>query len=221
LTQQVLLSNYESAQSISAEYNLSDVRALQQDETAKYERLNIGVQGGWITVAEARQEIGLPVNDSQEVYLIPNSVMTVPANMQMPEPVAENNPPEPEETPEIITEDIEENVEKSYKRFEEKVIEKIGNQFCVIAEDTGKNMGCYPTLELAEARLEQISSFSENPKEMIASDVFTTEEEAEARAEEIGCEGTHTMNQDGEKVYMPCSTHDRYNELTESSYAKD
>ena len=221
LTQQVLLSNYESAQSISAEYNLSDVRALQQDETAKYERLNIGVQGGWITVAEARQEIGLPVNDSQEVYLISNSVMTVPANMQMPEPVAENNPPEPEETPEIITEDIEENIEKSYKRFEEKVIEKIGNQFCVIAEDTGKNMGCYPTLELAEARLEQISSFSENPKEMIASDVFTTEEEAEARAEEIGCEGTHTMNQDGEKVYMPCSTHDRYNELTESSYAKD
>ena len=221
LTQQVLLSNYESAQSISAEYNLSDVRALQQDETAKYERLNIGVQGGWITVAEARQEIGLPVNDSQEVYLISNSIMSVPANMQMPEPVAENNPPEPEETPEIITEDIEENIEKSYKRFEEKVIEKIGNQFCVIAEDTGKNMGCYPTLELAEARLEQISRFSENPKEMIASDVFTTEEEAEARAEEIGCEGTHTMNQDGEKVYMPCSTHERYNELTESSYAKD
>ena len=199
----------------------NDVRALQQDETAKYERLNIGVQGGWITVAEARQEIGLPVNDSQEVYLISNSIMSVPANMQMPEPVAENNPPEPEETPEIITEDIEENVEKSYKRFEEKVIEKIGNQFCVIAEDTGKNMGCYPTLELAEARLEQISRFSENPKEMIASDVFTAEEEAEARAEEIGCEGTHTMNQDGEKVYMPCSTHDRYNELTESSYAKD
>ncbi len=82
-------------------------------------------------------------------------------------------------------------------------------------------MGCYPTLELAEARLEQISRFSENPKEMIAKDTFTTEEEAEERAQEIGCEGSHTMNQDGETVYMPCSTHDRYNELTESSYATD
>lgn len=221
LTQQVLLANYESAQSISAEYDLTDVRALQQDETAMYERLNIGVQGGWITVAEARKQIGLPVNDSQEVYLIPNTVMSVPANMEVPEPVTDNKPPEPEETPEVITEDIEENDEKSYKRFEEKVIEKIGNQFCVIAEDTGKNMGCYPTLELAEARLEQISRFSENPKEMIASDVFTTEEEAEARAEEIGCEGTHTMNQDGETVYMPCSTHDRYDEITKTSYATD
>ena len=56
---------------------------------------------------------------------------------------------------------------------------------------------------------------------MIASDVFTTEEEAEARAEEIGCEGTHTMNQDGETVYMPCSTHDRYDEITKTSYATD
>lgn len=221
LTQQVLLANYDSNQAISAEYNLTEVRALQQDETDMYNRLNIGVQGGWITVAEARKQIGLPVNDSQEVYLLPNTVMQVPANMEVPEPIAEDKPPTPEVTPDVITEDIEENVEKSYKRFEEKVIEKIGNQFCVIAEDTGKNMGCYPTLELAEARLEQISRFSENPKEMIAKDVFTTEEEAEARAQEIGCEGTHSMNQDGETVYMPCSTHDRYNELTESSYATD
>ncbi len=122
LTQQVLLANYESAQSISAEYDLTDVRALQQDETDMYNRLNIGVQGGWITVAEARKQIGLPVNDSQEVYLLPNTVMQVPANMEVPEPVADNEPPKPEETPEVITEDIEENVEKSYKRFEEKVI---------------------------------------------------------------------------------------------------
>ena len=123
LTQQVLLANYESAQSISAEYNLTEVRALQQDETDMYNRLNIGVQGGWITVAEARKQIGLPVNDSQEVYLLPNTVMQVPANMEVPEPVADNEPPKPEETPEVITEDIEENVEKSYKRFEEKNIE--------------------------------------------------------------------------------------------------
>ena len=45
-----------------------------------------------------------------------------------------------------------------------KVIKKIEDQFCVIAEESGKNMGCYPTRELAERRLEQLARFSDNPK---------------------------------------------------------
>lgn len=51
-------------------------------------------------------------------------------------------------------------------------------------------------------------------KEQIRRDVFTTEEEAEARAEEIGCSGTHTHNENGESVFMPCKTHAEYTELT-------
>ena len=45
-----------------------------------------------------------------------------------------------------------------------QVIKKIEDQFCVIAEDSGKNMGCYPTRELAERRLRQIEAFSNNQK---------------------------------------------------------
>ena len=51
-------------------------------------------------------------------------------------------------------------------------------------------------------------------KEEIRRDVFTTEEEAIARAEEIGCSGTHTHNADGELVFMPCSSHADYTRLT-------
>ena len=48
-------------------------------------------------------------------------------------------------------------------------------------------------------------------KEMIAPDVFTSEEEALARAGEIGCAGVHGMeDEDGYTVFMPCSTHDEY-----------
>tara|TARA_R110001592_G_scaffold9025_1_gene48452 strand:- start:9108 stop:11186 length:2079 start_codon:yes stop_codon:yes gene_type:complete len=50
-------------------------------------------------------------------------------------------------------------------------------------------------------------------KAMIATDVFDNEEEAEQRATAIGCTGTHTMEVDGATVYMPCATHDRYDEL--------
>jgi len=44
-------------------------------------------------------------------------------------------------------------------------------------------------------------------------DMFSTEEEASSRADEIGCVGTHSMDQDGNTIYMPCSTHEEYDEI--------
>ena len=207
LTQQVLLPDYQSNQAVSAEYDFSSVRALQGDEKEMFEKLNVGVQGGWITVAEARKQVGLPTNESQDVYLLSNSVIPTPADMEQPEQQEEPEVPEPEQ---VVTEDMEENQEKGIKRFEDKVVRRIDNQFCVIAEESGRNMGCYPTRELAEARLEQISRFSNNPKAMVGVDEFTTIEEAQERAEEIGCSGTHQHDKDGNVIYMPCSTHEEY-----------
>ena len=51
-------------------------------------------------------------------------------------------------------------------------------------------------------------------KEEVREDVFSTEEEAESRAKKIGCVGTHSHDEDGELVYMPCKSHDEYTELT-------
>lgn len=42
------------------------------------------------------------------------------------------------------------------------------------------------------------------------TDVYTTEEEAQARAEELGGSGTHQHTFDGETVYMPFDTHAEY-----------
>ena len=47
-------------------------------------------------------------------------------------------------------------------------------------------------------------------KEQIREDVFTTEEEAQERAEAIGCSGTHSHSEDGRTIFMPCATHDEY-----------
>ena len=49
------------------------------------------------------------------------------------------------------------------------------------------------------------------------ADQYTTEEEALERAEEIGCEGTHTMDEDGNTIYMPCATHEEYDEIMNPS----
>ena len=42
------------------------------------------------------------------------------------------------------------------------------------------------------------------------TDVFTTRQEAEARAEEMGGSGYHVHNFDGQRVYMPFETHEDY-----------
>lgn len=47
-------------------------------------------------------------------------------------------------------------------------------------------------------------------KEQIREDVFTTQEEAEKRAEQIGCVGSHSHDEDGNKIFMPCATHEEY-----------
>ena len=49
-------------------------------------------------------------------------------------------------------------------------------------------------------------------KAQVRRDVFTTEAEAARRAREIGCVGTHSHDEDGNMVYMPCESHDDYRE---------
>jgi len=155
ITQQILLKDYTDNALFEANYDFTEVRALQTDQNEMYDRLNVGVQGGWITVAEAREQAGLPFDDEMNYYILPINVHLHYPGMKMDAP--ETNKDEPEYTPEVVTEDDE-----AMKGT--KVIKKIEDQFCVIAEDSGKNMGCYPTRKLAQQRLDQISRYSNNPK---------------------------------------------------------
>lgn len=50
----------------------------------------------------------------------------------------------------------------------------------------------------------------EEDKSEVRNDVFTTQEEAEERATEIGCVGTHSHDENGNIVYMPCASHEDY-----------
>jgi len=57
----------------------------------------------------------------------------------------------------------------------------------------------------------------------ISPDIYSTAEEAMARAKELGCSDIHSHEMDGRTVYMPCITHERYqsmryNEMTSSRH---
>ena len=56
-------------------------------------------------------------------------------------------------------------------------------------------------------------------KARVDFDTYTTEEEAIDRAEEIGCVGTHSHEQEGRTVYMPCRTHAEYEDALRDNKA--
>ena len=211
LTYQLLQKDYQSNAILKAEYDFGNVRSLQADEENLYKRLNVGVKGGWISVAEARQQVGLPTKDDQDIYYVPANVIPTEANvLNQVEPKIEE---EQLENQDEIDDEFEES---AYIVDETKIIKQEDGEFCVYNEEGTRSFGCYPTRKLAEARLAQMHMFGESQyeevdlKEEVSKDRFTTSEEAEERAEELGCNGTHTHDEDGNLIYMPCSTHEEY-----------
>lgn len=87
-----------------------------------------------------------------------------------------------------------------------------------VVKDDGEAIGCHQTKADAIAQMvavslaEGIDPGGERAVRVPVPgvDKFTTEAEALARADQLGCEGTHTMNEDGETIYMPCNTHAAY-----------
>ena len=70
-----------------------------------------------------------------------------------------------------------------------------------------------------EKNLEQIELQKEEVRGMI--DVFTTQEEAEERARELGGEGFHTHDMDGETIYMPFETHEEYEDALKTWHEEE
>ena len=58
-------------------------------------------------------------------------------------------------------------------------------------------------------------------KEARSEDMFDNIADARAKAKEIGCVGTHSMDKDGKTIYMPCNTHSAYEEAISKTYGND
>jgi len=92
------------------------------------------------------------------------------------------------------------------------------DQYCVWKLEPDEVLECYDSMTAAEAYLTALNIALQDETdiddaEKDVKDMYNTEEEALVRAEEIGCEGVHTIDEDGNEFYMPCSTHARYEEL--------
>ena len=75
--------------------------------------------------------------------------------------------------------------------------------------------------EAIKSLTDVISSKAKKPdmqKVARAEDQFDNQDDARDKAKEIGCVGTHTMDKDGKTIYMPCNTHESYEEAISKGY---
>ena len=97
ITAQLLQSDFTGDNKISCKYDLNEVRALDVDKGEVFKRMQTGVTGGWITVAEARKAVGLEYEPEHEVFLRPlNLEPTTPGDYNKPT-LLEEPKPEPED----------------------------------------------------------------------------------------------------------------------------
>lgn len=84
-----LLGDFESDPwSFVLDFDLTEVRVLQEDRAKQAQRLSNAVVGGWMSVAEARREAGLPVSEAHDVFLRPLNLLASPADA-FPDPTLE------------------------------------------------------------------------------------------------------------------------------------
>lgn len=72
-----LMQEFGNPDNEEAVFDRSEVGALQEDMDKIAERMDRAVRGGWATVAEARNKIGLETDDSHKIFLRPISAFEV------------------------------------------------------------------------------------------------------------------------------------------------
>jgi HK97 family phage portal protein len=77
-TKQLLLQDFEDNTDYCFKYDISDVRALSQDEDATMQRVVTGFNAGFVTVNEARQANQLPALDDGDYFIRNMMVAEVP-----------------------------------------------------------------------------------------------------------------------------------------------
>lgn len=157
---QLLKVDFANNENQSCAFDISNIRTLQQDVNETYTRMNLAVQGGWATLAEARRSVGLPVENEHEVYFIPNDKIVVKK-----EDIGSTTLPDINVNVETSNNDIDalfKNLDVDYKIIKEENNDDGQSEYCVYNEDESKLFGCFPTMELAENRLAQIERFGES-----------------------------------------------------------
>jgi HK97 family phage portal protein len=99
-------------------FDTTDLRALQEDEDAKYARLDLAVRGGWIRKNEARVDVGLPPDMDEAPVAPPPAFGAPPVDQQQPVPPGSKQMHKPRIPPKRATEMLPDVLDAIVRSFE-------------------------------------------------------------------------------------------------------
>lgn len=73
-----LLPEFGGAEGLVVKFDTSEVVALQEAVKEKFDRIDAGVRGGYLTVAQAQAQLGVPVDPQGDYYLRTFTIQAVP-----------------------------------------------------------------------------------------------------------------------------------------------
>tara|TARA_R100001129_G_scaffold179735_1_gene156875 strand:+ start:738 stop:2000 length:1263 start_codon:yes stop_codon:yes gene_type:complete len=103
----------------------------------------------------------------------------------------------------------------------EKMGEAIKNLTDVISSSSKAKVGDGSTAKPKKPESEAFidtSAMDEDDMRKAEGDMYDNVNEARDRAKEIGCTGTHSLMDNGKRVYMPCATHSDYEDAMKKGY---
>jgi HK97 family phage portal protein len=220
LTHQLLEPDYGITDGGVCEFDYTKVRALSEDMDELYKRVNTGVQGGWITIGEARKVVGLEADDRHDIYLRPLNTVQITEDGQ---PLLERDRFSPDEgkallgsvalPPESTRQDV---VESPQRISEDKYIAEMPNgAFCVVSHYDNEVIKCFKTRAEAEKFL---ASMKKALAEM--EEIKVSTEEAES-LEEIDSDSWRSEKKEKPKkdrTNFPSPGDDRAVRISNSKY---
>jgi HK97 family phage portal protein len=75
--------DFDIAENQRLRFDMRDVRALQEELSNLWLRVDRSIRSGWITVAEGKRIVGLEAQKADEVYLRPIVTVAVPAGAEI------------------------------------------------------------------------------------------------------------------------------------------
>jgi len=205
------------------QYDIDSIPAMAERRRRIYENVTGAVREGIISRNEARDRLGLePITGGDEVYISANLFpLGEPENSDL-----EDRTPDPDKEAEIAY-DMKRQIRKDVFTTEEEAEERAEEIGCsgTHSHDTDNGtvfMPCSSHADYERFTGEELKYHTADPEYVVqqdprmgeGEDIFESVSEASDRAEELGCEGTHTLRTPDGNIYMPCRSHSIYLRVT-------
>lgn len=205
------------------QYDIDSIPAMAERRRRIYENVTGAVREGIISRNEARERLGLePITGGDEVYISANLFpLGEPENSDL-----EDGTPDPDKEAEIAY-DMKRQIRKDVFTTEEEAEERAEEIGCsgTHSHDTDNGtvfMPCSSHADYERFTGEELKYHTADPEYVVqqdprmgeGEDIFESVSEASDRAEELGCEGTHTLRTPDGNIYMPCRSHSIYLRVT-------